>query len=111
MAPYDYTLENRQFKQLRYKRALLGPSKAESRRQDAFYQLGIDPLYEAQNSSLLSHFVTEMGRIQTRAETGLTWKTQRRLGKAIRRAKKMGIMPVFSRRPLRVKQSDGFETM
>ena len=27
----------------------------------------------------------------------LTWKNQRRLGKAIRRAKAMGIIPVFSK--------------
>lgn len=41
-----------------------------------------------------------MGKIKSRAETGLTWKNQRRLGKAIRRAKMMGVIPVLSRRPL-----------
>lgn len=52
------------------------------------------------NSTLLSHFVTDMGKIRKRADTQLTWKNQRRLGKAIRRAKMMGIIPVLSRRSL-----------
>ena len=82
------------------KRPLLGPPAAESRRQDIFYQLGLDPLHECQNSTLMSWYVSGMGKIKTRAETGLTWKNQRRLGKAIRRAKMMGIIPVLSKRTL-----------
>ncbi|KAJ3488717.1 hypothetical protein NLI96_g2669 [Meripilus lineatus] len=82
------------------KRPLLGPPAAESRRQDVFYQLGLDPLHECQNSQLMSWYVSGMGKIKSRAETGLTWKNQRRLGKAIRRAKMMGIIPVLSRRTL-----------
>ncbi|KAL6309608.1 ribosomal protein S18 [Sparassis latifolia] len=79
---------------------LLGPSAKESRELDIFYQLNIDPLHECQNSSLMSHFVTEMGRIMPRAQTKLTWKNQRKLGKAIRRAKMMGVIPILSKRPL-----------
>lgn len=48
----------------------------------------------------MSRFVTTMGKIKGRNETNLTWKNQRRLGKAIRRAKMMGIIPVLSRRHL-----------
>ncbi|KAI0775914.1 hypothetical protein BD413DRAFT_525079 [Trametes elegans] len=86
----------------RSKRPQLGPDAAESRYLDPFYQLNIDPLKECLNTTLLSHFVTSMGKIRSRSETNLTWKNQRRMGKAIRRAKMMGIIPVLSRRPLRV---------
>ena len=81
----------------RHKRALLGPGAAESRRNDWFYQLDIDPLDEAMNSRLLSYFVSDMGKIKSRANTKLTWRTQRRLTKAIRRAKMMGIMPILNK--------------
>jgi ribosomal protein S18 len=79
----------------RRKRALLGPGAAESRKNDWFYQLGIDPLDEAMNSRLLSYFVTDMGKIKSRADTKLTWRNQRRVTKAIRRAKMMGIIPIL----------------
>ncbi|KAI0068806.1 hypothetical protein BV25DRAFT_1792758, partial [Artomyces pyxidatus] len=79
------------------KRPQIGPSAAESRAQDPFYQLDIDPLYEATNPYLLANYVTEMGKVKSRAETKLTWHSQRRLTKAIRRAKMMGVMPILSR--------------
>ncbi|KAI0320688.1 hypothetical protein OF83DRAFT_1103752 [Amylostereum chailletii] len=79
------------------KRALLGPGASESKAQDWFYQLGIDPLYEATNPRLLSFFVSEMGKVKSRAITKLTWRSQRRLTKAIRRAKMMGVMPILHR--------------
>jgi small subunit ribosomal protein S18 len=81
----------------RRRRALLGPGAAESRRNDSFHQLGIDPLDEATNGRLLSYFVTDMGKVKSRAETKLTWRNQRRLTKAIRRAKMMGIMPILNK--------------
>ncbi|KAL7282325.1 hypothetical protein PYCCODRAFT_1440785 [Trametes coccinea BRFM310] len=82
------------------KRPMLGPDASTSRYLDVFHQLDIDPLKECQNSTLLSHFVTSMGKIKGRNETNLTWKNQRRIGKAIRRAKMMGIIPLLSRRTL-----------
>ena len=78
----------------------LGPPRKEAQKRDMFYQHGIDPLDEYLNSALLSSFVTEMGKIRSRGDTKLTWRSQRRVGKAIRRAKMMGIIPVLSRRPL-----------
>jgi ribosomal protein S18 len=81
----------------RRKRPLIGPGAAESRRNDWFYQLGIDPLDEATNPQLLSYFVTDMGKMKSRAETKLTWRNQRRLTKAVRRAKMMGVMPILSK--------------
>ncbi|KAI0650327.1 hypothetical protein C8Q79DRAFT_900880 [Trametes meyenii] len=82
------------------KRPLLGPDAPTSRYLDVLHQMNIDPLHECQNSRIMSHYVTAMGKIKGRAETNLTWRTQRRVGKAIRRAKMMGIIPVLSRRAL-----------
>jgi len=44
--------------------------------------------------------VADMGRVLSRAETQLTWRSQRRLSKAIRRAKMMGIIPLHSRKSM-----------
>lgn len=86
--------------QWRSKPFILGPDAGASRYKDIFHQLKLNPLHESQNSSLMSYFVTHMGKIKRRSETQLTWKNQRRIGKAIRRAKMMGIIPVLSRRTL-----------
>lgn len=44
-------------------------------------------------------FLNPMGMIKSRAQTGLTWKSQRRVGKMIRRARHMGIIPKWSNVP------------
>ncbi|KAI0663313.1 hypothetical protein C8Q70DRAFT_507179 [Cubamyces menziesii] len=99
--PRDFSREVYMSKHsVRTRRPLLGPDASTSRYLDVFYQSNIDPLNECQNSTLMSRFVTTMGKIKGRNETNLTWKNQRRLGKAIRRAKMMGIIPVLSRRHL-----------
>lgn len=82
---------------IRRRRPLLGPDAAQSRQDDPFHLLGIDPLVEATNPKLLSYFVTEMGKVRGRAENRLTWHSQRRLTRAIRRAKNMGVIPTLSR--------------
>lgn len=41
-----------------------------------------------------------MGRILPRSRTGCSAKTQRKLSKAIRRARAIGFMPIWSRHPL-----------
>jgi ribosomal protein S18 len=74
-----------------------GPKKALAIRDDVFHQLNIHPLHEIYNRFLLRNFVSELGRIIPRDQTGLTWKNQRKLGQAVRRAKAMGIIPVFSK--------------
>ncbi|KAF9268126.1 ribosomal protein S18 [Marasmius fiardii PR-910] len=76
----------------------VGPSKREARKLDPFYKLNIDPLDMALNPFILNQYVSEMGKIQGRNITQLTMKNQRRLGKAIRRAKMMGVIPVLSKR-------------
>jgi hypothetical protein len=46
---------------------------------------------------LFTPFLSEMGRIKSRFQTGLSAKSQRKVAKAIRRARAMGIMPIHSR--------------
>ncbi|EJD53695.1 hypothetical protein AURDEDRAFT_180120 [Auricularia subglabra TFB-10046 SS5] len=75
----------------------LGPGSRESHAEDPFVQLRIDPLREFQNVTLLHTFMTRMGKIQPRHETGLSWRSQRKMGQAIRRAKAMCIIPQQSR--------------
>lgn len=74
-----------------------GPKKALAIRDDIFHQLDIDPLHEIYNRPLLRDYVSELGRIIPRDQSRLTWKNQRKLGKAVRRAKAMGIIPIFSK--------------
>ncbi|KAK7060494.1 hypothetical protein VNI00_001259 [Paramarasmius palmivorus] len=79
-------------------RPKVGPSKREARKTDPFYQLNIDPLDMTMNPAILNNYMSEMGKIYPRSWTNLTWKSQRRLGKAIRRARMMGIIPLHSKR-------------
>lgn len=95
--PYDFEPVNRLPPTHRRMIEPSGPPRALAVRQDVFYQLGINPLDEVLNCSLISSFTTDMGRIQKRNETKLTWRSQRKIGKAIRRARAMGLVPSFSR--------------
>lgn len=81
----------------RPRRPTVAPASKQARDSDIFYQLGVDPVSIATNASVLSRYVTEMGQIQPRTQTGLTVKSQRRLGKAIRRARMMGVIPILSK--------------
>ncbi|KAF8076548.1 ribosomal protein S18 [Lyophyllum atratum] len=79
------------------RRAAVGPPPAVARYNDVFYQFNINPLSQAMNPEILSHYMSEMGKIYGRNITGLTSKSQRKIGKAIRRAKMMGVIPVLSK--------------
>lgn len=95
--PHYWSHEHRFEKQRVFtSQPLVAPGSREARERDAFRHFGIDPLYETSNTTLLASFITEMGKTKSRIETKLTTKTQRRLGKAIRRAKMMGILPQLS---------------
>jgi len=48
-----------------------------------------------------------MGRILPASRTGCTTRNQRRLGKAIRRARAMGFLPIWSRHPMTLTTSGG----
>ncbi|KAI8377854.1 ribosomal protein S18 [Radiomyces spectabilis] len=92
-------------------RARRGQAKANL--QDPFDVLGLDPLHEYKNYRLLSNFVSDMGKILPRQQTGLTAKNQRKLAKAIKRARAMGIMSCTSKEhtsdfPLRSSARRGF---
>jgi ribosomal protein S18 len=95
--PHQLTYQSRLSRERpKFTRPLVGPSRVIACKTDPFHLLNLDPVRECMNHQLLTTFVTKMGRILNRRETGLTMKNQRRLGKAIRRAKMMGIIPVLS---------------
>jgi small subunit ribosomal protein S18 len=52
-----------------------------------------------QNFSIMSEYMTPMGRIKHSNETGLRPANQRRIARAIRRSIGMGIMPSVHRHP------------
>ncbi|EJU06199.1 hypothetical protein DACRYDRAFT_60818 [Dacryopinax primogenitus] len=97
-APWSQSVDNREFSgRQRKSRRILGPSKKVAMQVDPFQLNQIDPLDEYRNIQLLNEYVTETGRIVRRAQSLLTWRSQRRMGKAIRRAKAMGLIPVWSK--------------
>ena len=67
--------------------------------RDVFDVLGINPLHEYKNVSILSDFLTPLGRIKHRRETGLRPVNQRKIAKAIRRAVAMGLLPSVHKHP------------
>ncbi|KIO12667.1 hypothetical protein M404DRAFT_123841, partial [Pisolithus tinctorius Marx 270] len=104
--PHYWSHEHRFEKQrLSTSQPLVAPGSREARERDALRHFGIDPVYETSNTTLLASFITEMGKTKSRVETKLTTKTQRRLGKAIRRAKMMGILPQLSNPRIAPRQS------
>lgn len=84
-------------------RPILGPEKKDAVQQDLLYIHGLNPgkpsLHDDsyKNAPIISAFMSEMGKILPRAQTGLTRKSQRSIGKAIRRARAIGLLPVLSR--------------
>jgi small subunit ribosomal protein S18 len=53
-----------------------------------------------QNFSIMSEYITEMGRIRHSSDTGLRPVNQRKMAKAVRRAMGMGLMPGVHRHPM-----------
>ncbi|KAL8676130.1 MAG: hypothetical protein Q9186_007322 [Xanthomendoza sp. 1 TL-2023] len=74
-------------------------SRRRSGGPDVFDALGIHPLEEYKNFSIMTEFVTGMGRIKHRRETGLSGVNQRRVARAVRRAVGMGLMPSVHKHP------------
>lgn len=96
--PHDLTYQSRLIAPpLPRRRAVVGPPPSVARYTDVFHQFDIDPLSVAENPHILASFLSEMGKIYSRNITGLTSRSQRKMGKAIRRAKMMGVIPVLSR--------------
>ncbi|KAL8710819.1 MAG: hypothetical protein Q9220_004622 [cf. Caloplaca sp. 1 TL-2023] len=67
--------------------------------RDVFDHLAINPLNEYKNFSMMTEYVTSMGRIRHRRETGLRGVNQRRVARAVRRAVGMGLMPSVHKHP------------
>ena len=67
--------------------------------KDVVDSLGIKPLEHYKNFSVMSEYVTEMGRIRHSNDTGLKPVNQRRMAKAIRRAIGVGLIPSVYRHP------------
>ncbi|KAL2173236.1 mitochondrial 37S ribosomal protein bS18m [Thermothelomyces heterothallicus CBS 202.75] len=67
--------------------------------RDIIDMLGFNPLDNYKNFSLISEFMTTMGRIKHSSETGLRPVNQRKIAKAIRRAIGMGLHPSVHRHP------------
>ncbi|EGP86413.1 uncharacterized protein MYCGRDRAFT_18344, partial [Zymoseptoria tritici IPO323] len=66
---------------------------------DVLDQLGVNPLDHYKNFSIMSEYITPMGRIRHSNDTGLRPVNQRKMAKAIRRAMGMGLMPGVHRHP------------
>ncbi|ODM15894.1 hypothetical protein SI65_08735 [Aspergillus cristatus] len=66
---------------------------------DAFDAIDKNPLDLYKNFSIMSEYMTPMGRIKHRSETGLRPVNQRKIAKAIRRAIGLGLMPSVHRHP------------
>lgn len=87
----------------RKKPALFAPRRHIAEKYDPFFQLGLNPkkpsLFDDsyKNVTLLAPYVSRMGKIHPRSETRLVQKNQRRVTKAIKRARAMLLMPVLAR--------------
>lgn len=74
-------------------------SKRYSPTTDAFDALDLNPLDLYKNFSIMSEYMTDMGRIRHSSSTGLRPVNQRKIAKAIRRAVALGLMPSVHRHP------------
>ncbi|KAL2217757.1 putative 37S ribosomal protein S18, partial [Thermoascus aurantiacus ATCC 26904] len=73
--------------------------KRHSPSRDAFDALNMNPLDQYKNFAIMSEYMTPMGRIKHRSQTGLRPVNQRKIAKAIRRAIGLGLMPSVHRHP------------
>ncbi|KAG0160212.1 hypothetical protein PDIDSM_7739 [Penicillium digitatum] len=73
--------------------------KRQSPQTDAFDALNLNPMDLYKNFSVMSEYMTSMGRIKPRAVTGLRPVNQRKIAKALRRAIGMGLLPSVHRHP------------
>ncbi|KAK3325438.1 hypothetical protein B0H66DRAFT_548306 [Apodospora peruviana] len=77
-------------------------------RKDTVDMLGIHPLDNYRNFTLISEYMTSFGRIKHSSDTGLRPVNQRKIAKTIRRAIGLGIHPSVHFHPelLRLKKRD-----
>lgn len=75
------------------------PRRKDAPRWDVLDQLGMNPMLYYKNFNIMSEYMTPMGRIKHRSETGLRPVNQRKMAKAIRRAIGIGLLPSTYRHP------------
>ncbi|KAI5239156.1 hypothetical protein E4T47_07186 [Aureobasidium subglaciale] len=68
-------------------------------KKDVFDMLKINPMNHYWNFSMMSEYMTEMGKIKHSKDTGLRPVNQRKVAKAVRRAIGLGLMPSVHRHP------------
>jgi ribosomal protein S18 len=78
---------------------IMGPPNRVAKLIDPFHIRHSNPLEHAMNPLMCYKFINSMGKIKPRAETGLTWRSQRLVGKMVRRARAMGVIPRWDNRP------------
>ncbi|KAG0258275.1 hypothetical protein BG011_003389 [Mortierella polycephala] len=59
---------------------------------DELKVLKLNPIVEYKNAALLSHYISPLGRLLSREQTGLSAKNQRRLSKAVRQISEQQIL-------------------
>ncbi|EPY49855.1 ribosomal protein subunit S18 [Schizosaccharomyces cryophilus OY26] len=64
-----------------------------AKKNDCFKAANKSPIEFWKNPVVLSSFITDLGRIKPRADTGLSAKNQRLVSRAIRRARAVGVLP------------------
>ena len=64
----------------------------QAKKPDYFDKMNIDIDNEYKNVALLSAFINELGMVKSRKDTGLSFVNQRRLAKAVKRCRAMGLM-------------------
>jgi small subunit ribosomal protein S18 len=77
----------------------MGPSTKVARQIDPFHIRQSNPLDHTLNPLMTFRFVNAFGKIRPRSETGLTWRSQRMVGKMVRRARAMGIVSRWTNLP------------
>lgn len=74
-------------------------SARRARIKDKFEKYQISPIDEYTSHDMMSEFVSDLGRIMKREQTGLSAKNQRKLGKAVRRARALSLLPSTAKHP------------
>lgn len=68
---------------------------------DKFESHQIKPRDQYKSYNLLGEYITDLGRIRPREQTGLSAKNQRALAKSVRRARALSLLPSTSKHPLK----------
>ncbi|TPX71546.1 hypothetical protein SpCBS45565_g01027 [Spizellomyces sp. 'palustris'] len=61
--------------------------------EDVCEKYGINPLKVYRDGTFLSRFLTRMAYMKPKSQTGLSTANQRKMTKAVKRAKAMGLLP------------------